>query len=283
VQQTAKNSANTRAVIDAIGCKRGGRFTFPASSVVAYVIPPVREVYKMYFSNQFEGPNSLSDHTLPRPPSDARPQGASIRQNFERNDGCSMFGPLLLSILLDSSGTDSSCAHWENQVRSISEQLLLDVFSPLPFSLTGTISRDNMEKATAYAHKIGKSVPFRDLFRALPKGSIGHNNSRYAHEDDNAALIPCVWTSLLGSDTCTLSFYSKSHEFRLRTSASRFCLFQGWIPHSSGPVTSDHGHKSSNTPVRIQHHSGYSKPLIEFVSLSLFEDRESMEDAINSM
>jgi hypothetical protein len=45
-QQTAKNLANTWAVIEAIGCKGGGRFTFPASSVVASVIPPVREVYK---------------------------------------------------------------------------------------------------------------------------------------------------------------------------------------------------------------------------------------------
>jgi hypothetical protein len=280
-RQKASNNPKTVAIIEAMGCRRGSRFKFPLSDSAASVLPPVRKVYEAYFANQLDGLNSVFVDSATSRPRHLPAQGASLRHNFETHEGWTTFGPLLSSLPLESSLEDTECARWENSVRSVSEQLLLDVFAPIPYCLSGTICQENIQRATTYATSIGKRVPFKDLARSLPKGSVGHHHSRFAHEDDNASLVPSVWTSLLGSKDCALSFYSKNVEMRFRTTTSRFCLFHGWIPHSSGLIDEVVSRSIPAVPISRIHHSAYSKPLMEFVGLSLFRDEATMKEVVD--
>jgi hypothetical protein len=274
------------AVITAMGCRRGGRFIYPPNFKRGSLTGPVREVYSKYFASQF----SLRKRGVVSSPGSGLLlpgyQTPSLASSFERNDGCPTFGPLLASIPPSSSLALTTVAAFENTVRALSEQLLLDVFGALPYATSGFVMRDNLREAVQYADTIGKTLPFKDLCRALPKGSVGTNTSRHAHEDDNGAITPSMWMSLYGHDGCCLTFFSRSHEFYFRTTTDRFCLFYGWVPHSSGYVgRTDHSKKSVVTPtskddVRI-HHSGYNKPLMEFIGLSLFSDSSIMREVID--
>jgi hypothetical protein len=250
-----------------VGSRRGGRFLFPVNVVVKSIVLPVRAIYDADFRNVIKDPT----RTL------------RLRDMFEQNKGCPLYYPLLSSLPSSSPSPSLAVALWENEVRSVSEYLLERVFVDLPYATTGCLCAHNLKKACSFAESLGKRLPIKDLCRALPKGSVGLSSGRLLHDDGNAALIPGVWTSFAGNENCLLKFQSVDGSFYLRTTKRRFCLFYGWIPHLSeklpGPVL---GPKSSLDGYARVHHSAYSKPLIEFIGLSLFDDNDVMESVMNA-
>ena len=104
--------------------------------------------------------------------------------------------------------------------------------------------------------------------RIFPKGTVGMYNSKNLHDDKNGALTPSIWTSVVGKDGTTLTFYGVNFELSLDATEHRFCYFMGWIPHKTvcKDVTKD------IYKMRVNH-SAYSKPEYEHLALVLFHKK----------
>lgn len=89
-------------------------------------------------------------------------------------------------------------------------------------------------------------LPFQSLCRPLPKGAIGIQRTKALHDDGNSALIPGIWTSLLGDDVVVLWFAGQRFNISFRTMTSHFCWLMGWIPHKTevleGPTIGSKGY-----------------------------------------
>ena len=151
----------------------------------------------------------------------------------------------------------------ENKLRSVSEYLLAKVFYSLPYGTLPFIGCKNLEKASEYL----KEEDMKEYFpvaRALPKGTLGMYPSKTMHDDDNGAISPSIWTSVVGDDDTTLTFYGVNFEVSLSTTTNRFCWFMGWIPHKS--KSKNPRQKRNNMRVN---HSAYTKPEFEHFVLTL--------------
>jgi hypothetical protein len=231
------------------------------------MVPAVRDLYDLKFC----GVITVKDRSLP------------LRDSYELNGGCPTYCPLLSSLPASTPSDILDAAKWENDQRSLSECILARVFTSLPYANAGSMCAQNMQKASDYADSVGKVLPFRDLCRSLPKGSAGLRSCRALHDDGNSALVPGVWCGVAGNENCILRFLSLDFNVYLRTTHRRFCYFYGWIPHCSealaGPAMMPRDGLSCHERV---HHSSYSKPLIEFIGLSLFKDNESIKSVIDN-
>jgi hypothetical protein len=125
-------------------------------------------------------------------------------------------------------------------------------------------------------------LPFQSLCRPLPKGAIGIQRTKALHDDGNSALIPGIWTSLLGDDVVVLWFAGQRFNISFRTMTSHFCWLMGWIPHKTevleGPTI---GSKGYMPVVKRIHHSAFSKPEIEHLAFSSM-DRTCLHNSVDS-
>ena len=104
-------------------------------------------------------------------------------------------------------------------------------------------------------------VLFFPTARIFPKGTLGMYYTKTMHDDDNGAVTPSVWQSVVGDDNIMLSFHGVDFEVGLVTTTHQFCWFMGWIPHKSSKIL-----EQTENQVRRINHSAYSKPEYEHFS-----------------
>jgi hypothetical protein len=121
-----------------------------------------------------------------------------------------------------------------------------------------------------------KSLPLlcRSLCRPLQKGAIGIQRTKALHNNGNSALIPGMWTLLLGDEAVVLRFIGKHFNVCFRTTTFRFHWFMGWIPHKMELL--------ENLASRSKaHHSAFSKPEIEHLAFSCLNPK-CMQNSVDS-
>jgi len=112
-------------------------------------------------------------------------------------------------------------------------------------------SKGNLQKACSMAASYGQSMPCASLCRALPKGAVGLQHVKELHDDGNAAVIPGVWTSVIGNETVSLKFLGRGMNYSLAATDLRFCWFYGWIPHKT-EVRADCSFHASGVMTELQ-------------------------------
>ena len=158
-------------------------------------------------------------------------------------------------------------AIWESEQRFVSEKILRDYFSPLPFTMMNYVCYSN---DIMFGMK-NNSKNIITISRPLPKGSVGLDLEKPLHDDGNACLCPGIWTNIKEdkNNTVDLFFIHKNFNLKLRASEGRIALFLGWIPHKTKVV----GEKKQSSDLRI-HHTAYMKPEHEFISSYLLNNPE---------
>jgi hypothetical protein len=175
-----------------------------------------------------------------------------------------------------------AAATFESGARTISEWILCNVLYSLPYGTTATLARDQLKAASDYGLSTSAPLPFQSLCRPLPKGNIGIQRTEALHDDGNSALIPGIWTSLLGDDAVVLRFIGQRFNIYFRTTTFRFCWFMGWIPHKTEVLEDPSIHSKGYMPViEPKHHSAFSNPEIEHLAFSSM-DRTCMHNSIDS-
>lgn len=144
------------------------------------------------------------------------------------------------------------------------------------------LAAKQLSSACLYAESIDKRLPCRALSRPFPKGALGIQRTKDLHDDGNSAIIPGIWTSLRGDPNVVLRFVAKSFNVYFRTSDLRFCWFMGWIPHKT-EVLLNPNYRSLGPMIKVEriHHSAFSKPDLEHLSLSVF-DPSCMRTVVDS-
>jgi hypothetical protein len=167
--------------------------------------------------------------------------------------------PLKASIPPTSNLTRVSLARFENQVRTLSEWILCNLFYPLPYGTAASIAAKQLTNACKKADSLGNRLPCRDLCRPLPKGAIGLQKTKDLHDDGNSAVIPGIWTSVRGDDNVIFRFIGSDFNVFFRCSTNRFCWFVGWVPHKT-EVLNQPAHRSLGKMINVEriHHSGFS-------------------------
>ena len=100
-----------------------------------------------------------------------------------------------------------------------------NVFLCLPYGTLPFISTDNMASVSQPLQ-----AEFKDYFpvpRAFPKGTLGMYSTKILHDDNNSALLPLMWTSIIGDENVSLTFYGVDFEPSLKATTDRFCWFMG--------------------------------------------------------
>ena len=144
----------------------------------------------------------------------------------------------------------------ENKIRSVSEYIMAVVFHCLPYGTVPFIAYDNVDRAAKRVK--GNNREYFPVPRVFPKGTLGMYQTKTLHDDDNGAISPSLWSSIVGDDNTYLSFHGVNFEVKLVTSTFRFCWFMGWIPHKTTTTTTGRSKKMA----RINH-SAYTKPEFE--------------------
>jgi hypothetical protein len=106
----------------------------------------------------------------------------------------------------------------ENECKTctVSEWLLLNVFFILPYGSIAEVAASNLKHACKYLASLGNPLPFESACRPLPKGATGLQQVKELHDDGNAAVIPGIWTSLIGDETVVFRFYGRGIMLRRR-------------------------------------------------------------------
>ena len=145
---------------------------------------------------------------------------------------------------------------------------MVHVFRTLPYGSLPLMSYINMKRASDHLQNrkdIHDNFPVPRIF---PKGTIGMYKVKSLHDDENGALSPSIWASVVGHDDTVLTFYGVNFEVSFVTSTHRFCWFMGWVPHkSSFESTNNYG-----DCLRINH-SSYFKPEIEQLALAYLHQK----------
>jgi hypothetical protein len=280
----SKNKS-VRATIAAIGADRGGEFQSP--KLKHSLCGPVQTLYTTKFLPVF----SLSN--LPAEDSwyGQRQNGKGKRSprfrsttNIHKRIRVKAFHPMKTSLPVNRDHLSVLASRRESDVRSMSEWIMCNYFYALPYGTTPWISANQMDEACKYADTIlNKKLPFQSLCRPFPKGATGMQLSKELHDDGNAAIIPGLWTSVVGDPNVTLRFRGYGLDHYFAASNLRFCWFYGWVPHKTeyldvlNPKKQTH---SMETFHRL-HHSAFSKPEIEHLSLVLFS-KKHMESVVKT-
>lgn len=157
-----------------------------------------------------------------------------------------------------------SIARFENECRTLSEWMMLNIWFPLPLSNTLHIAALN-SKAALHENNFLDSRPFARLF---PKGSLSNAlHGKPMHDDENGAVSPSIWTNLTesGNDEF-IAFETTKFRITLKCSKFRVVYFMGFVPHMTFTTREEEG----TTSERVSH-SCYSKPELEYLGLVMFD------------
>ena len=264
-------SQRTKDINDAVGCPRGGTITssvaFPFS-----VSTPVRHLYLSEFLPVYSAPD-LDDcdrwYSVRPNKKRARVPRFTDGNRLEERQRLKLPSPLVSSMPPSADKNLVAAARFESGVRTISEWILCNVFYSLPYGTAAMLAGNQLKAASDYGASKSLPLPCQSLCRPLPKGAIGIQRTKALHDDGNSALIPGIWTSLLGDEAVILRFVGRHFNVFFRTTTYRFCWFMGWIPHKT-EVLEDPTIKSKGAMSAVEriHHSAFSKPEIEHLAFS---------------
>jgi hypothetical protein len=264
-------SEKSREINQAVGCPRGGTITnsapFPFSTST-----PVCELYRSEFLPVYCLPGlDESDRWYSERPNKKRSRVPRFTPGncLEQRQKFKSPSPLVSSMPPSADKKLVAAAKFESGARTISEWILCNVFYSLPYGTAGSLARDQLKAASDYAISRSLPLPCQSLCRPLPKGAIGIQRTKALHDDGNSALIPGIWTSLLGDEAVVLRFIGRRFHVYFRTTTFRFCWFMGWIPHKT-EVLEKPTIRSEGTMSNVEriHHSAFSKTEIEHLALS---------------
>jgi hypothetical protein len=167
-----------------------------------------------------------------------------------------------------------------------SEWMLCNVLCSLPCGTAAALASNQLKAASDHGQSKSLPLPCQSLCCPLPKGAVGIQRAKALHDDGNSALIPGMWTSLLGDEAVVLRFIGKHFNVCFRTTTFRFCWFMGWMPHKTelleNPATRS---KIPMSVVHRIHHSAFSKPEIEHLAFSCLNPKciqESVDSCTHS-
>jgi len=214
------------------------------------------------------------------------PRFSYLGNTIEQRGSATVMHPMKTSFPLSTSHPSLlHAAEAENNIRNMSEWLLLNAFSPLPYCQTASIAAENIRNACNYAESLSIELPCRSLARELPKGATGIQQCKELHDDGNAAIIPGIWTSIRGDNNVVLRFLGTNMNICFTTTEERFCWFLGWVPHKTemreGLERFSRQKRGKMEQVHRIHHSAFSIPQIEHFGLVLFSGRY-MKKAVES-
>lgn len=296
---TSKNN-ECQSVTNLVGCPRGAYipntnkfFLHKSLTCISDVISSIyhHDFYPFFFNNNIQNEDKWYSSSTKRKP------------RFMKNGFLDQKKKLPLPYPLKSSLPPSSnqelieAATIESNMRNISEWLLGNVFLSLPYSATAFIAEKNISEAC----NLDLTISLPDgIRRALPKGAIGFNRTKSLHDDGNAGIIPGIWSSHSHDKNVALHFFGRNMNVYLHTTMQRFCFFYGWIPHkteinslksqNNSTEVEDQDEDSSSTckkkrkrmdTVQRIHHSAFSKPMIEHISLSLLQPKFMKETVLS--
>ena len=276
-RSTAKSTNATTLALDAaIGAPRGGHVACP--SLRYSLTSAVASIYHQEFYPYFKNPElPLADRWYDKGKNrnQARtPRFSSHGRNLETRSQLKVFHPMRTSVPASFEHQQNAAAEMECRFRTLSEWIMANVFYPLPYGTTGFIAKDNLEKASGLSARKGYNLPCQSLCRPLPKGAVGIQRVKELHDDGNAAIIPGVWTSIIGDPTVCLRFVACRMNYFFTATDRRFCWFYGWVPHKTevhaNPAIRAHG---AMAELQRLHHSAFSKPEFEHLSLILFSPK----------
>ena len=159
-----------------------------------------------------------------------------------------------------------AAAQFETWSRTVAELLLLHVFGTLPRVINSFIASDNYKKTLMMIDPLN---PAMFVCRPLPKGSLGVELQKPLHDDKNGLETFGVWRCLADdpNNKVNLIFQTTNLSWSIHSSKNRFAIFNGSVPHKARTV--DSIKPSTNRRV---HHTCYTKPLHEYISLHLCSD-----------
>lgn len=286
------SSPETMEVIKAMGgCRRGSTFSIPKD--VTTVDGHIKKLYQEnYFPIFHQKSIAPEDRWYGRRANGKKPRLPRFSSSFASWKKISLFSPLKSSITKKSLLPEASAAKWESDTRSMSEWILSEVFGCLPFGMSAHIAAARLRKAVVMAQRHSIKLPFATLCRPLPKGACGLQSAKELHDDGNAAIIPGIWTSVVGNPDVFLRFLGRGLNVKLAATQHRFCWFYGWVPHKSevnGLLPGNRSRKPSNAGKMVGclnnleriHHSAFTKPEIEFIAFSLLSNAKLEETVLS--
>ena len=166
-----------------------------------------------------------------------------------------------------------SACYESNHPRRLSEEYLLHLFAPLPYSLAPAIASDNEQRFFARYNVATENAAHSRMF---PSGSLDVNLTKPLHDDKNGVISPGLWQCIQADPhnrvnvifsiiSCSWSFESTQH---------RFAWFNGLVPHKS-ELRRPPAVESSTARV---HHSSYIK--LEHEQLALVPLSKNMVDQL---
>jgi hypothetical protein len=99
-----------------------------------------------------------------------------------------------------------AAARFESGAHTMSEWMLCNVLCSLPYGIAAALASNQLKAASDHGQSKSLPLPCQSLCRPLQKGAIGIQRAKALHDDGNSALIPGMWTSLLGDEAVVLRF-----------------------------------------------------------------------------
>jgi hypothetical protein len=278
-------STKSREIDQAVGCPRGGTITASSTLFPFSASTPVRDLYRAEFLPVYDTPGlDQSDRWYSERPNKKRARVPRFTQGnrLEQRHKFKLPSPLVSSMPPSTSKKLVAAATFESGARTISEWILCNILYSLPYGTAASLASTQLKAASDYGLSRSLPLPCQSLSRPLPKGAIGIQRTKALHDDGNSALIPGMWTSLLGDEAVVLRFIGEHFNVYFRTPTFRFCWFMGWIPHKT-EVLGAPANRSKGTMSVVEriHHSAFSKPEIEHVAFSCMNPT-CMQDSVDS-
>jgi hypothetical protein len=282
-----KPTRRSRGINEAVGCPRGSTISASSSLFPFSASTPVGDLCCLEFLPVCNTPGlDEGNRWCSVRPNKKRARVARFTQGnrLEQRRKFKVPSSLASSMPPSADAKLVAAAKFESGARTLSEWMLCNVLCSLPHGTAATLA-SNFQLKAASDHRTSKlplPLPCQSLCRPLPKGAIGIQRTKALHDDNNSALIPGMWTSLLGNEAAVLRFIGKHFNVCLRTTTFRFCWFIGWIPHKrillENPASRS---KGAMLVGHRMHHSAFSKPEIEHLAFSCLNPK-CMQDSADS-
>ena len=155
-----------------------------------------------------------------------------------------------------------SASFESNHLRRLAEEYVIQLFAPLPYSLTTAIAANNEQHFFATHDVAAADAPYLRLF---PSGSIGVNITKPLRDDKNGVISPAIWqcTQADPKNRVRMTFITKNCSWSFESTTDRFAWFNGLVPHKTELMNPP---EVKSTTTRV-HHSSYIK--IEHEQLAL--------------
>jgi hypothetical protein len=278
-------SQQSTEVNEAVGCPRGGTITESSSMFPFSALSPVRDLCRLEFLPVYNTPGlDESDRwCLVRANKKlARVPRFTPGNRLEQRHKFKVPAPLMSSLPPSADAKLVAAATFEGGTRTMSEWMLCNVLCLLLHGTAATLASNQLKAASDYGTSKSLPLPYQSLCRPLPKGAIGIQRMKALHDDSNSALIPGMWTLLLGDEAVVFRFIGKDFNVCFRTTTFRFCWFMGWIPHKTELLENPASRSKGVMSVVHQiHHSALSKPEIEHLAFSCLNPKY-MQDSVDS-